>query len=435
MADAERRGGRIRRDSLVVNEHTSAQVPRGLLTAADLRRLHRLRDEGRIGLRETPSGWTLSARATVGVLVLDQVRLALHPKIEIPGEQLITWLCYAQGTRPVPHEPALRRWLIGSSGYAAIALAALLAECRNLLHDGLRRDYVPAERVEPVLRGRLDVRAQATRRYGAVDRLHVRTFERDEHIWENLVCGAALSQARERAWATDPQLARALAETAARFPQPTHPDEASGMLARARYNRLNDRYRTAHAWSRLILGGGGVTDLLTERGLHADSMLLNMNVLWERVVRQMAHDIAAEFGGECQRSDSDPGIRTSGDIGKRHKPFAPDVLVRLPGPSPRFLPVDAKYKTYAGKRVSSTDRHQLLTYIAGYATPDTPLAAVVHPAPHGEPGRTLTITGPRGRRLGVIELLGLDTRLPPHHAAEPLRAIISRFAAAGTAQS
>jgi hypothetical protein len=32
------------------------------------------------------------------------------------------------------------------------------------------------------------------------------------------------------------------------------------MLARARYTRLNSRYRAAHSWARLILGGGGVTD-------------------------------------------------------------------------------------------------------------------------------------------------------------------------------
>ncbi|ONK12162.1 hypothetical protein [Streptomyces sp. MP131-18] len=425
MADHTRHGGQPRREQIVVPEHKSVHVNRSQVTAADVERLRRLRGKGRLGLRETPSGWTLSARAIVGVLVLDRLRLVLGPKVDIPGEQLITWLCYAQGT-PVPHEPTLRRWLIGDSGYAGIALAALLAECRKLLHEGLRLDYAPVTRVEPVLRGRLDVRAQVTRGHGAVDRLHVRTFERGHDIWENQICAAALSRAITHA--TDRALAGELAKIARRFPAPPTAGEASGMLLRARYNRLNQRYRPAHNWARLILNGGGVTDLLTERGLRADSMLLNMNVLWERVVRQMARDIAAEFGGECQGRTDDPGITTSGDIGKPGEPFVPDVLVRLPGDPPRFLPVDAKYKAYAGERVDATDRHQLLTYIAGYAAPDTPLAAVVHPAPDGGTDRTLTVTGPRGNRLGRIELLGLDTRLPPHQAATPLRALISGVA-------
>ncbi|MCC3650909.1 McrC family protein [Streptomyces sp. S07_1.15] len=418
---------RTTRTPLVVQEHRSLRLHRDQLTEADLHTLTLLRDNRKIGLRETREGWTLTARSTVGVLALDRVRLALSPKLDIPGNQLITWLCYAQST-PVPHEPTVRRWLIGESGYADIALSALLAECLHLLHHGLRRDYQRTDRVEPVLRGRLDVRAQATRRYGAVDQLHVQTFERDVHIWENLVCGAALSAAADLA--SDPALARALKDTAARFPRPTHPGDAPRMLARARYTRLNEHYGLAHTWARLVLvtDRGGVTDLLTERGLRADSMLLNMDVLWERVVRQMAHNIATEFGGRHVSSVGKLGIRTAGDMSKTEKSFTPDVLLCFPASQPRFLPIDAKYKTYAKKTVSSEDRHQLLTYIAGYAMPGAPLAAIVHPGPQGATRRTLTITGPRGT-LGVIKVLGLDTRLPPHQAAEPLRELMEAFSA------
>ena len=423
MTDTGGRGGRPKRKPITIKEHQSVHLGRDELTAGDVRGLERLRDERIIGLSETRTGWRLSARRTVGVIVLDQVRLDLHPKMDIPGDRLITWLCYAQGT-PVPHEPHRRRWLIGGSGYADIALAALLVECRHLLRRGLRRDYLPAQRVEPVLRGRLDTRAQATQGYGAVDRLHVRTFERDEHVWENLVCAAALKRATAQ---TTGNLSAELADTAKRFPEPPHPREASEMLARGRYNRLNNHYQTAHAWARLILGAGGVTDLLTERGLRAGSLLLNMDVLWERVVRKMAHDVARELGGGGQNRDNDPGIRTAGDLGRPDKPFAPDVLVRLPGgtTAQRLVPIDAKYKTYAERSLSATDRHQLLTYIAGYTTPDTPTSAVVYPAPQGASRRTLTVTGPQGQRLGVIELLGLDTLLPPPDAAEPLRAMLS----------
>ncbi|MGP4114425.1 5-methylcytosine restriction system specificity protein McrC [Streptomyces sp. 4N509B] len=436
-------------DTLRVDEHRSLTLPHATLNDADVRVLQHLREQKVIGLDRTPSGWRVRAKAAVGVVVLSRTRLVLHPKLEIDGEQLVTWLCYAEGVSAPRHQDLPRRWRLGDAGHAEVALAGLLATCRALLRQGLRRDYAPARREEQVLRGRLDVRAQATRRFGAVDRLHVTTFERDERTWENLLCGAALAKAADHAEtllrvATQPadrkrvaELARELGATAKRFPRPAGAAALAALLAqdhRRRYNRLTHRYRAAHTWARLVLRGGGVTDLLTERGLRADSMTVNMNVLWEAVVRKMAGDAAAAFGGEPVRRDDDPGITTSGDLrrsrGEADPAFIPDVLVRLPGDPPRFLPIDAKYKSYAGRRVEADDRHQLLTYIAGYSPPDAPLAAVVYPSPEGERRRTLTVTGPRGQLLGVIEVLGLDTGLPPERAAEPLRQVVAGFAAA-----
>jgi 5-methylcytosine-specific restriction enzyme subunit McrC len=96
---------------------------------------------------------------------------------------------------------------------------------------------VPRERIETAPRGRLDVRAQAVRRYGAVDRLHVRAFEREVDGWENLVCGAALTAAVTMT--AEPALARALQDAAASFPRPRLPYTAARHLKHARYTRLN----------------------------------------------------------------------------------------------------------------------------------------------------------------------------------------------------
>jgi len=89
--------------------------------------------------------------------------------------------------------------------------------------------------------------------------------------------------------------------------------------------------------------------------------------------------------------------------------------------------VDAKYKGYVDKNVSADDRHQLLTYIAGYTDQDAPFALVVHPSPDGPTQRLLRIQGPRGR-LGLIKVLGIDTRAAPKDAAGPLRNAIAEFA-------
>lgn len=417
---------RPRLPDLVLDEYQSAELSNDQLTEADHRSLQSVAGRNHIRLRATRTGWSITARATIGVLVLERVRLILQPKFTISGQQLITWLCYANGA-PVPHEPTFRQWQTGSSGYVDAVLPALLTECRTLLSQGLRRDYVRTDRLEPVLRGQLDTMAQATRRYGAVDRLHVRTFERDVEIWENLVCGAALTAAVPLA--TEARLARALEDTAANFPRPRLPVTAPRMLARARYTRLNARYRPAHAWARLVLGGGGVSDLLTDRGLRAGSMLLKMDRLWELVVRQMAGRVAAEFGGRSVGTGGDNAIRTTGDITVTSKPFSPDVLLSFDTPKQRLLPVDAKYIAYGARTVSADNRHQLLTYIAGYTRPGAPLAVIVHPDPEGASSRTLRTDGPFGR-LGEIRVLGMDTRLPPDRAAEPLRQLVADFVGA-----
>ncbi|MEU6995876.1 PE-PGRS family protein [Streptomyces sp. NPDC046465] len=413
------------RHEVILREHESVLVPRSKLYGDDLDRLRTIEI---ITLTEGRTGYVLKAMSTTGVLQLDRIRLVLQPKFQIEGTRLIDWLCYANDRRE-PDE-TLRNWPIGRDGYAGLVPAALLHECRLLLRRGLRRDYVRRNRVDTALRGRLDVEAQATRCYGAVDRLHVQTFEYEDGGWENQVCGAALTVAAQQC--TDVTQTKQLLHAAAHFPPLQRPLDALPLLTRAQYTRLNSHYRAAHAWARMVLGGGGVTDLLEPHGFGAKSLLLNLNVLWENVVRRMAVEAAADLGG--RRAWLNEGaIRTSGGINDRTRPFKPDVLLAFPPEAgetaaTRYLVVDAKYKGYVEKNVSPADRHQLLTYIAGYTEPDAPLALVVHPSPDGHSRRLLRIAGPRGC-LGLIEVLGLDTRAAPKDAAGPLREAIARFAA------
>ncbi|MEV6506680.1 PE-PGRS family protein [Streptomyces sp. NPDC051642] len=413
------------RHEVILDEHESVIVPRSRLYGDDLDRLRSIKA---VGIVEVHNGYVLKARSTTGVLQLERIRLVLRPKFPIAGTQLINWLCYANERRQ-PDE-TLRNWPIGRDGYAGLVPAALLHECRLLLRRGLRRNYVRRPRVDTALRGRLDMEAQASRCYGAVDQLHLQTFEYEDGGWENLVCGAALTVAAQRS--TDPVQIRWLLDTAAQFPTPRRPLDAVSLLTRGQYTWLNTHYRAAHAWARMVLGGGGVTDLLDPYGFGAKSLLLNLDVLWERVVRRMAVDAAVAAGGRGAGKE-EGAIRTHGGLADKTASFNPDVLLAFPplgegATTSRFLVVDAKYKNYVAKNVTADDRHQLLTYIAGYTEPDHPLALIVHPAPDGSPTeRDLRIVGPRGR-MGLIKVLGLDTRRGPEDAAGPLRKAITDFA-------
>jgi 5-methylcytosine-specific restriction enzyme subunit McrC len=165
-------------------------------------------------VRKLPGAWEIRAGAVVGVLPLDRIVLEIQPKIMVTGQQVMTWLCFAL-SRPT-HVEVSRRWSTTPSGLPDLIIAALVAECRVLLRDQLRRDYRRQDSVEPVLRGRLDIAKQLSRRFGQLDRLHVRTFDRDVAIWENLACQAALQRAARVAGS--PELARAARDVGAGFP-------------------------------------------------------------------------------------------------------------------------------------------------------------------------------------------------------------------------
>lgn len=406
------------RTPVQLGEYESAPLEPGQLTPRDVDRLHALQARGCLTLTRERTGWRLKADATVGVLVLDRVRVVITPKFAIPGEQLMSWLAYALGT-PVP--ATARRWATGPDGYADLVAAALLEECERLLREGLRRDYVRRRSVEPVLRGRLDVAAQATRRYGQLDQLHVRTFDREADIWDNRVLGSALKAAL--GLTASPDLARALHGLAGAFPQAPTPTAALRALDRAHYTRLNARYRPAHTWARLLLRGGGVTDLLTDRGTTADGLLLAMPALWEAVVRRLGTEAVGPHGGHAVPG---VGITVRGDLGKSST-FRPDLLLSLPGHDPAhrtLLPLDAKYKRYDRHGVSAADVHQLLTYSGGYAPADTPRAVIVHPQTVSHARRTLQVRGPNGL-LGTLHVLGVDTRATPEQTTAWIGSVLS----------
>ncbi|MGW6480760.1 McrC family protein [Streptomyces sp. NPDC055059] len=395
-----------------LGEYESARLELDQLTPRDIDRLHALQARGCLTLTGERTGWRLKADATVGVLVLDRIRVVIEPKFAIPGEQLMSWLAYALGT-PVP--ATARRWATGPDGYADLVAGALLEQCEQLLREGQRRDYVRRRSLEPVLRGRLDVAAQATHRYGQLDQLHVRTFDREADIWDNRVLGSALKAALSLT--NSPDLARALHGIAGAFPQAPTPAAALRALDRTHYTRLNARYRPAHTWARLLLRGGGVTDLLTDHGNSADGLLLAMPALWEAVVRRLGTDAVGPYGGHAVPSGNGVGITVHGDLGNTSA-FRPDLLLNLPGHDTTrrtLLPVDAKYKRYDRHGVSAADIHQLHTYSSGYAAADARSAVIVHPQPGGHARRVLQVRGPRGL-LGVIHVLGVDTHATPEKA-------------------
>jgi 5-methylcytosine-specific restriction enzyme subunit McrC len=311
---------------------------------------------------------------------------------------LLSWLSYA-ATSHSREVDRRRTWLPGSSGLVDLIISAFLQECRTLLRGQLRKDYRRQESVDVVLRGRLDFAKQATRRFGALDKLHVTAFDRQIDVWENQVCGAALLRA---ARLTDSAaLSRDAADLATQFPT-CATTAARAALTRARHHRMNRRYQPAHAWAGILLNAGGASDLLAAGSLTAGSLLLDMNRLWEAVVRRMVVDAARTTGASVVASTGTNATRV-------HRPghstsmLKPDVLVRSDS---GLLAVDAKYKRFDRHAVHRDDIYQLLAYASAYRSPGTPRAVIVHPT-GGDPVNQRQRVELRQSPLAHIDVIGV----------------------------
>jgi 5-methylcytosine-specific restriction enzyme subunit McrC len=403
------------RQRLPVSEYGSATVPESLLTLRDIAALDGISNE-LVTCGRVLNGWELRVGPTCGVIQLDRCEIEIRPKLMPDGHTVVSWISYALRL-PVAIE-ATRRWSVGCDGIRDVVIAALLGECERLLRDGLRRDYLRREAVDTVLRGRLDIPRQISRRYGQVDRLHLHRFDRDTAVWPNLVCHAALSAAARLASSVD--LRRGAAELAAAFPacaelRPT----VLRWLATARYHRMNARYRAAHAWAGLVLGGGGVTDFLLDGVWNAQGLLINMNRLWEAVISRLSAQVSEQMGGAPVEPARLSSIKVE-EAGHPRRPLRLDALISLPSASGErlLLPVDAKYKSYDREAISAADTHQLLTYATAYRTGTGGSTAVlVYPANKVASVRRLCVRGP-AESLGNLALIGVDVRRSPDEAGQ-----------------
>ena len=413
------------RDTVKVSEYGCVQLSAAQLSDPDRVRLVKLREKGVFSsVIETRTGWRLAAQDFIGVINLDRVRLVIEPKFVFDGKTLMEWLSFARSV-PLPAADLAKEWEAGSEAhFGDLIVHALLAECRKLLRSGLRREYVRRDLVGTTLRGRINPVAQATRGYGQLDRLHMRTFRRELETWENQACSAALAAATTIT--RRPELAHAAAETAGLFPAPDNRAALLTALERGAYHRLNQHYRPAHAWARIILRGDGVSDVLLDAGHRSHTVLLRMNGLWEQVVRLAAAQAAAPLGGTLVQKGSSAAsasaIRSTGDLGQ-DSTYPPDCLLSFGASTVGYLPVDAKYKRYEHDRVEASDIHQLLTYAAGYAGDHTAVSVIVHPRNNGTGVRVVRVNGPHGR-LGVTHVLGLDVTKSPEVAVSEIRALL-----------
>lgn len=399
---------------LETSEFTEVVVPPTALTDGDLVALGQMGHGAFSCVRQT-GGWALRTGPVCGVVELDGCVVTIRPRLMPDSATVASWIAYALA---LPVEATLTRgWSVAPDGLREVVAAALVHECRTLLRDGLRRDYQRIAAVDTVLRGRLDISRQLSRRYGQVDRLHLDRFDRVVEVWENLVLRAALDEVVRSA--ADAGLRRRAAAAAGAFPSCTwNRAQVLRQLKWARHHRMNQRYRAAHVWADLLLSGGGVDDLLYPGPWRAGSLLVDMTRLWELVVRRLCGEASA--GPAVPPGQYLPVV----EDGYRTRTFRPDAFV-VTTDGTRVLPVDAKYKGYALEAVDRDHAHQLLTYAAGYARSEHhPIALLVHPTTGESGARRMRVSGAFGR-LATVRVVGIRTAGDPVDAVRHVRSQLS----------
>jgi len=368
----------------------------------------------RLTMDELRGGLRVRARSWVGVVRLDSLEIRVVPKLAGGNLRLVEMIQFTTGL------DALRQ----SVGHQHIAtdgdclfdlLALLLAQaCERVIRRGVVADYLEHEDDLPVLRGRLVADRQIMERFGRVDRLICRFDERDHDIDDNRLLALALALAGRRA---RDQRVRARVRRSLRIFEdlcdPLRLDLSDGG-PNITYDRLNEHYREAHSIARLILRGLSVSEVLQAGRTRCFAFLLDMNRLFELFVfRYLRHVLTAD-AYRVRRQQRDGSIIRHRDTGKTFSRVIPDVLVqrRSPGAWQQPVAVDAKYKLYDERKVSSGDIYQtfLYAYAYGGAAPSArPRSLLIYPTSGSQPSvLDLHVRSHAGRTGAEIKVAGLS---------------------------
>lgn len=377
--------------SKTISEWRSGLIEGATLTAEDRHLANCLtkEPEGRMVIDELHSGVRITARSWVGVVRFSTFEVQIVPRLAGENLGLVELIDYATGLHSLVRYSAVRT--ITGAGTSLFDLVALLfvEACDRVLRAGLLSDYCEVEDSLPVLRGCLLVRQQVLKRFGRIDRLECRYDEYLTDIPENQVLFAALTACASRV--RHPIVAIRVR----RFLNIVSSICTLGdcdlrqIHTTLTYNRLNEHYREAHELAWMILGGLGIEDIYVSGAHRCFAFLLDMNRLFERFVTRWFGELFVKSQFRVLPQRRDRSILWDAELGHAYKAVIPDLLVEHRDQPGRYLPVDAKYKLYDEKRISSSDIYQTFMYAYAYGESHSvlPTALVLYPASSGGGGQ------------------------------------------------
>ncbi|MCB8924030.1 MAG: hypothetical protein H6652_00220 [Ardenticatenaceae bacterium] len=339
-------------------------------------------DTGRLDIDELRDGVRIRARSWVGVIHFQNFEVRILPKLAGKNAGLVDMLTLTSGLDALRRNRAQRFLDTVESVHLLDLIALLFAEaCARIVERGLLHDYVERESELPVLRGRLLVSQQVRQYYGRVDRLFCRYDDHLTDVVENQILAAALAICRSpvRHPAVRLQIRRLHTVFAAACTVEKFIDWQSARLE-IQYHRMNEHYREAHELAWLLFESLGIENLFEAGQTRSFAFLLDMNRLFENFVTRFVNHALRERPYLIHAQRRDRSIIW--DL-MRKRPYThvvPDLLIE--SDKGRCLTVDAKYKLYDDKRLSTSDIYQSFFYAYAYksASEQRPAALLLYPS-------------------------------------------------------
>lgn len=404
-----------RRDMQIIElvEYESRRVRTAAPTSDDLSLAERLAAAGdidaRLEVRWLADGRIdVKASSWVGVVRFSAVEIRVVPKLVGGTLRVLQMIEYSDGVPLLAHLPPEQQLAVTGDDLFQLLVRVLVTESKLRIRDGLLRDYRPTEDTLPVMRGRLRVRDQFLKRYGALHRLECDFDEYDGDIPENQLLAAALTAAANHVRA--PALrseSRMLAGVIRGICQPPTFDP-DWYERRIHYGRRNSRYEGAHKAALLVLGGLALEDLHSASRRGVNAFMVNMNVIFERFVSTLVEHALSGTGLLSTPQMSIRAVVVDESTNRTYSNIRPD-LVLTEVSSARRVPVDIKYKLYDTMKFSSADVYQLFTYAYALGAGDEEkIAGVIYASTTTTFGSALRIKGNAGVAAARLRGAGLD---------------------------
>ena len=290
--------------------------------------------------------WELTAKQYVGVIVLNDLRIVIEPKVGL--QNLFYMLTFAHDLAIFRRESV--QLAVGDDLFEFIVVI-FLRQVEQLVQRGIHRAYVTEEDNLTSLRGRLILADHLQRNALHVQRFYQRISEYTADVLENRILRHTLDLLGRLEY-TDPNLRLQIRRVASAFadvrPAPVTPADCDRVI----YTRLNAAYQTRINLARLLMqhlsleGRAGSTEFA--------AYLLDMNKVFELFVARFLSNHFADHPSIQVEVQPDIWLDTD-----RQEKGVPDIVLRRDGV--RQLVLDTKYKRFWGKP-DNADRNQMVTY-------------------------------------------------------------------------
>lgn len=293
-----------------------------------------------------PGAWEITAKQYVGVIVLDDFRLIIEPKVS--QKNLFYMLTYAYDLPDFRREKADLD--VGDDLFEFIVVI-FLRQVEQLVRRGIYRAYITQKGNAPFLRGRLLLAEHLQQNAVRIQHFYQLTVEFTADVLENQILKHTLWLLAQLDF-HQPNMRQQIRRVASAFAEVSLAPIIPADCDRVLYTRLNAAYRSRINLARLLMqhlsleGRAG--------GIQFASYLFDMNKVFELfVARFLESHLAAHPSIQV---DIQPEIWLDDE---QKEQAIPDIILRIDGQ--RRVVLDTKYKVF-DQRPAAADRNQMHVY-------------------------------------------------------------------------